>query len=358
MHNLSNSNKNEGCEPKAMKVTWIVGHRVHLKSGFLLHGISFTCIGMSSCRLAMQDVETEAIVLLYKPNIEREVGFYETQALARELGVPFILYSIDFSQEAKTIAASNDFDDYHYGKLKDHLVKKIEMINKIKAYKKNHKTKTVELEAEKPEDNSLEGYAPMKRIFDIAVASSVLLILSPILLLIALIIRLESPGPIFYISKRAGSNYKVFNFIKFRSMYQDAESRLKSLSKNNQYGQGVFVKIKDDPRVTPFGRFLRKTSLDEIPQLINVLRGDMSIVGNRPLPLYEAQQLTRDHMARRFLAPAGVTGLWQVTKRGKENMSDEERINLDIEYARKSSLFYDLRLIVNTIPAMLQKEAV
>jgi lipopolysaccharide/colanic/teichoic acid biosynthesis glycosyltransferase len=130
----------------------------------------------------------------------------------------------------------------------------------------------------------------------------------------------------------------------------------------NQYSEdpsgSVFFKFKNDPRVTGLGRFLRGTSLDELPQLINVLKGDMSLVGNRPLPLYEAERLTNDQIAWRFLAPAGISGLWQVTKRGKEKMSEEERIHLDIQYAMNNSFVYDLKILVNTIPALLQKEKV
>ena len=121
---------------------------------------------------------------------------------------------------------------------------------------------------------------------------------------------------------------------------------------------GTFVKFKNDPRVTKVGNFIRNTSIDELPQLINVLKGDMSIVGNRPLPLYEAEQLTSDDWGERFLAPAGITGLWQVMKRGKGEMSEEERKGLDNQYARKVSLWNDIRLILKTIPALFQKENV
>lgn len=121
---------------------------------------------------------------------------------------------------------------------------------------------------------------------------------------------------------------------------------------------GTFVKFKDDPRVTKVGQFIRKTSIDELPQLINVLKGDMSIVGNRPLPLYEAEQLTSDDWGERFLAPAGITGLWQVEKRGKGEMSEEERKALDNEYAKNFSLWNDIKLILKTVPALLQKENV
>ncbi len=145
-------------------------------------------------------------------------------------------------------------------------------------------------------------------------------------------------------------------------MRDGADSELSSLAHLNQYGEnaadGVFFKIKDDPRITKFGQFLRNTSLDEIPQLFNVLIGDMSLVGNRPLPLYEAEKLTRDQIAWRFLAPAGITGLWQITKRGKDNMSPDERIALDMEYAMKNSFWLDMKILLSTFPALLQKEKV
>lgn len=122
--------------------------------------------------------------------------------------------------------------------------------------------------------------------------------------------------------------------------------------------QGIFFKAKDDPRISRVGKFLRNSSIDELPQLINILRGDMSLVGNRPLPLYEAEKLTTDSRAFRFLAPAGLTGLWQVTKRGKKDMSEEERIALDNNYALNYSLWLDIKIILKTFPALLQSENV
>jgi lipopolysaccharide/colanic/teichoic acid biosynthesis glycosyltransferase len=110
--------------------------------------------------------------------------------------------------------------------------------------------------------------------------------------------------------------------------------------------------------VTRFGRILRNSSLDELPQLINVLLGDMSLVGNRPLPLYEAEKLTKDQFAKRFLAPAGITGLWQISKRGLSQMSEEDRMKLDITYANKSSFLFDLEIIFKTIPVLFQRESV
>lgn len=199
----------------------------------------------------------------------------------------------------------------------------------------------------------------IKRGFDILAASVALILLSPLFLILAIAIRLESKGSPIYSSKRVGTGYRVFDFFKFRSMYKDADQRLKEFEHLNQYNEqndtNVFVKINNDPRVTKVGKFIRKTSLDELPQLFNILKGDMSIVGNRPLPMYEAEQLTKDEWAGRFLGPAGLTGLWQVTKRGKGDMSTEERIDLDITYAKNHSFLFDLKIIWKTIPALIQE---
>lgn len=238
-----------------------------------------------------------------------------------------------------------------------------------------------------------------KRLFDILFASVALLFLTPFFLIIALLIRLESKGKVFYLAPRVGAGYKLFGFYKFRSMYMDADKRVAELMKQNQYatddnenrdtssviaenditlyGDGyainesehllqkknkesqTFFKLANDPRITKVGRFIRNTSIDELPQLVNVLKGDMSIVGNRPLPLYEAEMLTKDASIKRFLAPAGLTGLWQVTKRGGANkMSADERCGLDVEYANKYSFWTDLGIILKTVPAMIQHENV
>jgi len=246
-----------------------------------------------------------------------------------------------------------------------------------------------------------------KRIFDILVSAGALIFLLPFFLIIALIIKLESKGPAFYYSYRVGTGYKIFKFWKFRSMRQNADKMLSAMKDLNQYQSGfntetvpefvlcatcaanggecqkklidgkgkiicetqhneakklqsgpAFIKIVNDPRITKFGNFIRNTSIDELPQLYNVLRGDMSIIGNRPLPLYEAEKITTDQFAARFIAPAGITGLWQVSKRGKGNMSEEERKALDIEYATNYSLKKDLQIILKTIPALFQKENV
>lgn len=200
-----------------------------------------------------------------------------------------------------------------------------------------------------------------KRLFDIIFSLIALFLLTPLFLLLALIIRLESKGSVIYKSKRAGTGYRIFDFYKFRSMHYNADQQLNELSASNQYANekdAAFIKIKDDPRVTRVGKFIRKTSLDELPQLFNVLKGDMSIVGNRPLPLYEAELLTSNEWCTRFLGPAGITGLWQISKRGKSEMSDKERRQLDNYYVNHSSLIFDLKIIALTVPAIFQKENV
>ena len=250
---------------------------------------------------------------------------------------------------------------------------------------------------------------PGKRAFDIVCAAGALVLLSPLLLVVAALVRLESKGPVFYYSYRVGTGYKVFKFWKFRSMRPDADKLLASMKNLNQYavapaatpeavaglcttcaaggttrcqsmlfdekgaeicekqywldkktqGGAAFVKIANDPRITRVGHFIRNTSIDELPQLWNVLRGDMAIVGNRPLPLYEAEKLMTDQFAARFIAPAGITGLWQVMKRGKGgDMSEDERKGLDNEYAQHHSLRKDLEILLRTIPALFQKENV
>ncbi len=212
------------------------------------------------------------------------------------------------------------------------------------------------------EDVSVYRVSRVKRVFDIVFSSLLLLALMPLFIIVALLIRLESKGPIIYKSKRVGTGYKIFDFYKFRSMYPDADKRLAELTAFNQYnaeGSGAtFIKLKNDPRITKVGRIIRKTSIDELPQLYNILKGDMSTVGNRPLPLYEAELLTSNEWTLRFLAPAGLTGLWQISRRGREEMSERERKKLDNFYARKHNLLLDLKILARTLPAAFQKSDV
>lgn len=268
-------------------------------------------------------------------------------------------------------------------------------------------------------NNNLELFKlPLwKRIFDIFFSIFAIIILSPVFIIVSIAIWVEDRGKVCYCQKRAGSNFKVFSFIKFRSMYMDADKRLKEFGKLNQYeikneeekeiefhnikvsDDGIiinddiligdnsisnddnllfgddftvvandfaifqnsikrnsFKKLDGDPRVTKVGRFIRKFSIDELPQLINILKGDMSVVGNRPLPLYEAELLTNDDYIERFLAPAGLTGLWQVEKRGDAGkLSAEERKQLDVKYAREFNLWMDIKIILRTFTAFIQK---
>jgi lipopolysaccharide/colanic/teichoic acid biosynthesis glycosyltransferase len=199
-----------------------------------------------------------------------------------------------------------------------------------------------------------------KRTFDVVISILLMIVLSPLFLLITLAIKIESRGPIFYVSKRAGRGYNIFNFYKFRTMVMEANDKISDFSHLNLYNPlkengPVFIKIDNDPRITRIGAFLRKCSLDELPQLWNVLKGDMSLVGNRPLPLYEAATLTTDQWAKRFMAPAGMTGLWQIKKKGQKKMTAEERISLDINYADNSNFLFDLWIMANTPSAVIQR---
>jgi lipopolysaccharide/colanic/teichoic acid biosynthesis glycosyltransferase len=233
---------------------------------------------------------------------------------------------------------------------------KISFLKKVKEYCNGSEQKNMFAE-----EGKKRNFLSAKRIIDITAASLALLLLSPVFLMIALLVKFDSRGPVFYNALRAGKGYRVFRFHKFRTMVADADKKLKEVQHLNQYssagGNGpVFLKVDNDPRITRLGRFLRKTSLDELPQLFNVLKGDMSLVGNRPLPLYEAAELTTNEFVERFMAPAGITGLWQVKKRGgKTEMSVEERISLDIQYARNASPMMDLWIMALTPTALFQK---
>jgi lipopolysaccharide/colanic/teichoic acid biosynthesis glycosyltransferase len=274
--------------------------------------------------------------------------------------IPFVLDASNLAQTELELHKKAKLSDeilFLQETAEEKLVVKTKFLKKIKS-------RTLDLEAKpEPEKNGVSPfsvYQLLKRGFDIFLSLSLLLLVSPIFLLIARAINLESKGPVFYISKRAGRGYRIFNFYKFRTMYVGADKNIDEFSHLNQYnaqtGIGpLFFKIDNDPRITKVGSFLRKSSLDELPQLINVLLGDMSLVGNRPLPLYEAATLTTDDWAARFMAPAGITGLWQIKKRGHKDMSVEERINLDIVYAKRNNFMYDLWIIANTPYALIQK---
>jgi exopolysaccharide biosynthesis polyprenyl glycosylphosphotransferase len=190
----------------------------------------------------------------------------------------------------------------------------------------------------------------VKRLIDVTVSSVLVVLLSPLMLIVAFGIRLQSPGPVFFRQKRVGKNGRLFILLKFRSMVQDAERKLDSLRDKNEMSGPVF-KIKNDPRVTPFGRFLRRYSIDELPQLFNVLKGDMSLVGPRP-PLPEEVSMYMRKQRKRLSMRPGLTCTWQVS--GRNEIPDFEYwANLDLEYINTWSLWKDFKLLLRTIPAVL-----
>ena len=281
-----------------------------------------------------------------------------------------------------------------------------EALNDLSTFLKRRKGQKIKALQLKTQNINVFKLPLWKRAFDIIFSGIAILCLSPLLILTALAIRIESKGPIIYKSKRVGSNYQIFDFLKFRSMYTDADKHLKDFNALNQYQEeeediwgeeepdtdlnenddteevllvsddfviseedyiqkkskeksNAFVKLQNDPRITKVGRFIRKYSIDELPHLFNILKGDMSIVGNRPLPLYEAELLTSDEHIDRFMGPAGLTGLWQVEKRGGAGkLSAEERKQLDITYAKTFSFWLDIKIILKTVTAFIQKENV
>ena len=362
---------------------------------------------------ALQVIKSKNVdVIIADFNLPGNSGLYFFQTLQKTplySEIPFILINEEFNKKLFKEAFSKGISDF--------FVSTSSSVSKIIARAESlHNLKTLNwndiniLEAEKK-----FKMPRSKRIFDVVFASSVLLIIAPFMLFIMLAIRLESKGKVYYISKRVGR--KTFDFYKLRSMRSGSDELIKKLAvENNQYNKhnavqsidfkktcvkcstmpkdescspilhidgnricdywynhqkntieknnATFIKIVNDPRITKIGKFIRNTSIDELPQLINVLKGDMSIVGNRPLPVYEAELLTKDVISKRFLAPAGITGLWQVELRGKAgNMSEEERIELDNKYAdyfidNNYSFWYDMRLILRTFPGLIQKSTV
>jgi exopolysaccharide biosynthesis polyprenyl glycosylphosphotransferase len=218
----------------------------------------------------------------------------------------------------------------------------------------NHnEEKIVSLVASQPFQARLDAskiYLITKRLIDIIGASFGLIIFSPIFLLVAMAIKIEDPrGSVFFGQVRNGEWSKTFKMYKFRSMVHNAEQLLDNLKEKNEMNGPVF-KIKRDPRITKVGRFIRKTSIDELPQLINVLKGDMSLVGPRPPIPAEVAQYTPYQMQRLLVKP-GITCIWQVS--GRNNIGFEEWVDLDIQYIKERSLLLDIKLILKTVPALL-----
>ncbi len=316
---------------------------------------------------------------------------------------PFILISKHFRQQLRNNAYKTGIDDYYSSPLQPvRLSERIKYLNDFKNIYINN--------LDKVKSEKLEPYKTpfIKRAFDITLASVALILLSPVFVLTAIAIYIESPGKVFYASKRVGANFRTFDFYKFRSMYPDADKRLKEVAHLNQYktveveeecslcaalpegqycsptyeddsgkvvceriikmrrqAEAAFLKIENDPRITKVGRFIRNTSIDELPQLINILKGDMSFVGNRPLPVSEANALTKSERGKRlelglrFHCAAGLTGLWQVELRGRAGkMSEEERFELDKQYALHNSFWGDMKLLFRTFFVFLRNQNV
>ncbi len=200
--------------------------------------------------------------------------------------------------------------------------------------------------------NQKDWYFLVKRIMDVLLTSFVIITASPILVLTALTIKLTSPGPVLFIQTRVGLNKRRFRLYKFRTMVADAEKRQSEVERLNEMDGPVF-KISNDPRVTKIGRWLRKTSIDELPQLFNVLRGDMSLVGPRPLPERDYNGFDKDWQRKRFSVLPGITCIWQVS--GRNGVAFEDWMKMDMEYIEKWTPMYDFKILLKTIPAVFNR---
>lgn len=376
--------------------------------------VQFTKNYKDAASICVPHVRNEHFILFFEQNVRNEDITAITYIKKKCRGVYIILLTHELSKEDRQVYQKCGINDtLSSGASVTELNKKIQFISDREG---------MLFDEQSAKHKILKFKIPIwKRLFDIVFSALGIIILSPIFIITAIAIRLESRGPILFKSKRVGTNYTIFDFLKFRSMYIDAEDRLKELSKDhNQYAEqheeepkttvtaplgeeaeqemmdmgmesmmmiddeeimlvgddfvmaesdynkkkeedinNAFVKIENDPRITKVGQFIRKYSIDELPQLFNILKGDMSVVGNRPLPLYEAEKLTADANIDRFMAPAGLTGLWQVEERGKGgNMSAEERKQLDILYGQTYCFTLDMKIIFRTIFSFVQKENV
>ena len=375
--------------------------------------VRMTSIYKDAAQICTPHVANEHFIVFFERNVRNEDITAITYLKKKSRSVYIILITDPMTDEERDVYMKCGINDTIGREATvTELNKKIQFISD---------RESILFDDERPKYHILKFKIPVwKRLFDIVFSILAIIVTSPIFILTAIAIRLESKGPIMFKSKRVGTNYAIFDFLKFRSMYVDAEQRLQELSKeHNQYAaheqeehktivaplgdqaeqamfdmgmesemmisdeeimlvgddfvvaesdfskqkeeenDNAFIKIENDPRVTKVGRFIRKYSIDELPQLFNILKGDMSVVGNRPLPLYEAEKLTADKSIDRFMAPAGLTGLWQVEERGKGGvMSAEERKQLDITYGQTYNFMLDMKIILRTFFAFKQKENV
>ena len=247
-----------------------------------------------------------------------------------------ILIASEKDKELKSIALKLKVQDFYSMPFPvEHFIERLHFLVKFKLIKP-------QLSVQK--NSSVIYKLPlMKRIFDITVATICIIVLSPVLILTAILLCLDSKGPIINKSKRVGTGFSIFNFYRFRSMKVDEGRQLDNLSDLNI----------DDPRITRFGSLIRRTGIDQLPQLFNVLKGDMSLVGNRPLTLYEAEMLISNDWLQRSSGPAGITGLWQIKNRGKRDISERERKKFDNFSASNYSLLLDLEIMIKALTVKL-----
>jgi lipopolysaccharide/colanic/teichoic acid biosynthesis glycosyltransferase len=245
--------------------------------------------------------------------------------VASQKVVPFILHTTKFDWKAQEIAREAGVDEYFTGPFDYSFIRRIELIMRIKSFR-NAQGKQPRLRQQQGGSPSVKLWS-LKRAFDIVVAVLLVLALSPLVLVILIISTLELSGPVWRSSKRVGKGYKIFNHYKF------------SCGGSGEDGEA-------ETGMTSFGRFLRSTHLDGIPQLINVILGDMSFVGNSPIPVEEAEKLTKDEIAWRFLAPAGIIGLWRFDRMLENNMASRDCIKLDMEYAMTNSPWLDIKILL------------
>lgn len=195
-------------------------------------------------------------------------------------------------------------------------------------------------------------YKLIKRLMDILLSSSALIVLSPVFLITAVAIKCEDNGPVFFAQQRAGKDMKPFRMYKFRSMYVNADEKLSEMMKNNEQTGHAF-KIKNDPRITKIGKVIRRFSIDELPQLINIIKGDMSIVGPRPILMFQMEECSQYEKQRLVVQP-GLTCYWQIG--GRANIKWEEWVELDLDYIEDMSLWTDIKMIVKTVPAVFDSD--
>ena len=372
--------------------------------------VRMTSFYKDAAQICTPHVANEHFIVFYERNVRTEDITAITYLKKKSRSIYIILITDPMTEEDREVYMKCGINDtISRGATVTELNKKIQFISD---------REFILFDDERPKYHILKFKIPVwKRLFDIIFSLLAIIVTLPIFILTAIAIKLESKGPVLFKSKRVGTNYTIFDFLKFRSMYVDAEQRLQELSKDhNQYANheqdehktivaplgdqaeqamfdmgmesemmisdeeimlvgddfvvaesdyakqkkeendNAFVKIDNDPRITKVGHFIRKYSIDELPQLFNILKGDMSVVGNRPLPLYEAEKLTADKSIDRFMAPAGLTGLWQVEERGKGGtMSAEERKQLDITYGQTYNFMLDMKIILRTLTAFKQK---